>query len=85
LTLTAESGSTVAVVYLSAPGPVAAFVRLVGSALALWTPGGAHCSTSAAAGGAGNKTTAGDANPMLPISNAIRMTTDVLTAVIQAR
>jgi hypothetical protein len=28
--------------YLSAPGPVAAFARLVGSALALWTPGGAH-------------------------------------------
>jgi hypothetical protein len=39
LTLTAVNGSTVAVVYLSAPGPVAAFARLFGSALALSTPG----------------------------------------------
>jgi hypothetical protein len=50
LTLTTVNGSTVAVVYLSAPGPVAAFARLVGSALALSTPGGAHWSTLAPAG-----------------------------------
>jgi hypothetical protein len=85
LTLTAVNGPTVAVVYLSASGPVAALARLVGSALALWTPGGAHWSTLAAAGGAGDRTTACAANPMLPISQAIRTTIDVLTAVIQAR
>ena len=75
LMLTAVNGSTVAVVYLSAPGPVAALARLVGSALALWTPGGAHWSTAAA----------GAASPTLPISKASKTTTDVLTAVIQAR
>jgi len=48
LTLTAVTGSTFAVVYLSAPGPVAALARLVGSALALSTLGGAHWSTFAA-------------------------------------
>ncbi len=50
LTLTAVNGATVAVVYLSAPGPWAAAARLVGSALALSTPGGAHWSTFAPAG-----------------------------------
>src|ERR1700761_1019923 len=56
LMLTAVNGSTSAVVYVSAPGPLAAFARLVGSALALSTPGGAHWSTLAPAGGAGRMT-----------------------------
>jgi hypothetical protein len=42
LTLTAVNGTTVAVVYLSAAGPWAAAARLVGRALALSSPGGAH-------------------------------------------
>ena len=49
---TESSGSTPGVVYLSAPGPLAADARLVGSALALCWPGGAHWSPSAPAGGA---------------------------------
>src|ERR1700761_5726775 len=56
LMLTAVNGSTSAVVYLSVPGPLAAFARLVGSALARSTPGGAHWSTLAVAGGAGTTT-----------------------------
>src|SRR5690348_7780334 len=75
LALTADSGWTVAVVYLSAPGPCAAAARFVGKALALETPGGAHWSTAPA----------GAANPMLPINSAIRATTNVFTAVIRAR
>ena len=51
-TLTVLSGATVGVVYLSSPGPAAAEARLVGTALALSTPGGAHWSTSATAGAA---------------------------------
>ena len=51
-TLTVSSGATVGVVYLSSPGPAAAEARLVGTALALSTPGGAHWSTSAPAGAA---------------------------------
>ena len=51
-TLTASSGATVGVVYLSSPGPAAAEARLVGTALALSTPGGAHWSASATAGAA---------------------------------
>jgi hypothetical protein len=52
LTSMVSSALTAAVVYLSAAGPWAAAARLVGSALALSTPGGAHWSTSAAAGAA---------------------------------
>ena len=40
--LTAVSGSTVGVVYLSWAGPLAAEARFVGRALALSMPGGAH-------------------------------------------
>lgn len=39
---TESSGTTEAVVYWSASGPVLAAARLFGSALALVTPGGAH-------------------------------------------
>jgi hypothetical protein len=84
LTLTAVTDSTFAVVYLSAPGPVAALARLVGSALALSTPGGAHWSTLAAAGGAGNRTNAGAARPMLEISSATSATTKTFTSRIQS-
>ena len=42
LVLTVSSGATVGVVYLSSAGPAAADARLVGTALALSTPGGAH-------------------------------------------
>ena len=45
-------GTTDGVVYLSSPGPFAAAARLVGSALALCSPGGAHWSPSAPARGA---------------------------------
>jgi hypothetical protein len=48
LTSTESIGSTPSVVYLSAPGPCAAAARLVGSALALSIPGGAHWSARAA-------------------------------------
>src|SRR5262245_33428613 len=48
--LTAPSGATLGVVYLSSPGPAAADARFVGTALALSTPGGAHWSASAPAG-----------------------------------
>ena len=44
---TALSGSTVSVVYLSSPGPLAARARLVGSVLADCTPGGEHWSAAA--------------------------------------
>src|SRR5882757_9463483 len=62
-------GTTVGVVYLSSPGPLAAAARLVGSALALCTPGGAHWSTSAFAGAA---------NPMPNTASATTTTTLVL-------
>ena len=75
-TSTAVNGSTVAVVYLSAPGPCAAAARLVGSALALSTPGGAHWSTLAPAGAA---------RPMLETSSATNAMTNVLRAVTKAR
>jgi hypothetical protein len=74
LTLTADSGSTAAVVYLSAPGPWAAAARLVGSALALWTAGRAHWSAPA-----------GGARPRLEISSATKAMTHVLRAVTRAR
>src|ERR1700741_966907 len=75
LASTAVNGSTVAVVYLSAPGPVAAFARLVGRALALSTPGGAHWSTLAPAGAA---------SPKLEISSATKATTKSFTNRIQS-
>src|SRR5258705_12251506 len=75
LALTAVRGSTVAVVYLSAPGPVAAFARLVGSALALSTPGGAHWSTLAPAGAA---------RPMFEISSATKAATNTFANRIQS-
>src|SRR6478609_9825348 len=69
---TESSGDTASVVYLSAPGPLAAAARLVGSALALSTPGGAHWSTSAPAAGA------------QPMASTIRAT-NVVTAVLSNR
>src|SRR5690349_15344197 len=52
LTSMSCSGFTPGVVYLSSPGPAAAAERLVGSALALCSPGGAHWSFWAPAGAA---------------------------------
>jgi hypothetical protein len=60
---------------LSAPGPVAAFARLVGSALALSTPGGTHWSTLAPAG---------VARPMLEISRATSATAKTFTSRIHS-
>src|ERR1700681_3790538 len=58
--LTEPGGCTVAVVYLSCSGPLAAAARLVGRALGWSTPGGEHWSAAA-----------GAANPMLQTSSAI--------------
>src|SRR5690348_13530108 len=52
LTSMSCSGFTPGVVYLSSPGPAAAAERLVGRALALCSPGGAHWSFWAPAGAA---------------------------------
>jgi hypothetical protein len=64
-----ESGSTLAVVYLSSSGPLAAAARFVGNALAFWMPGGAHWSLSASAVGA---------HTMVAKINAIAAMTDAL-------
>src|SRR5258708_24204055 len=66
---TAVNGSTFGVVYLSASGPFAAAARLVGSALALPTPGGAHWSLSAPAIGA---------SPIVTTKSAARAPTTAL-------
>src|ERR1700750_2346394 len=67
--LTVLRGCTVAVVYLSSSGPLAAAARLVGRALALSGPGGAHWSTSAPAGPATDRLTT--SRPISANANAL--------------